>query len=89
MLIKKKTKFSVTAIALSAMLMTATVPVFAKSSATIDVDYVAFGDSLAAGVTPYTLPGFPFSLDKSYTDYLADKVHKGVVSGGYELWFSS
>ena len=69
MLIKKKTKFSVAAIALSAMLMTATGPVFAKPSATIDVDYVALGDSLAAGVTPYVPDSFPgFTLDKSYTD---------------------
>lgn len=84
MLMKKKSKFSVTAIALSALIMTATGPVFAKPSVTIDVDYVALGDSLAAGVTPDNLNVYPyFALDKSYTDLIADKLHKGVVSGDY------
>jgi lysophospholipase L1-like esterase len=84
MLIKKKTKFSVAAIALSAMLMTATGPVFAKPSATIDVDYVALGDSLAAGVTPYVPDYFPyFNLNKSYSDYIAGKLDSDDVLGDY------
>jgi hypothetical protein len=32
--------------------MTATGPVFAAPATTGDIDYVALGDSLAAGVTP-------------------------------------
>lgn len=49
------------------------------------LDYLALGDSLAAGVTPYPPAGFPyFNIDKSYADLLAEKLEAEGVLGSYE-----
>lgn len=40
-------------------------------------DYLALGDSLAAGVTPY------YTLNKSYTDYLSEKLKEEGILGTF------
>ncbi|MEH7224442.1 GDSL-type esterase/lipase family protein [Bacillus sp. JJ1566] len=50
-----------------ALFLTVPVTAFAKGPAKKNIDYVALGDSLAAGTTPYNESG------KGYTDYLVDR----------------
>ncbi|MEW8987034.1 MAG: SGNH/GDSL hydrolase family protein [Bacillus sp. (in: firmicutes)] len=45
----------------------ASLPMTALASENKQVDYVALGDSLAAGATPYS------ALDKGYVDFLVDR----------------
>lgn len=47
-------------------------------------NFVALGDSLAAGMTPYPPSTFPeFEIDKSYNDFLADKLIEEGILGSY------
>ncbi len=52
---------------------------FARSSKNIvNIDYVSLGDSLAAGTTPNNI------TDKSYTDFIAEKLKSEGVLGDYK-----
>ena len=54
----------------------------AQSSDQQRVDYLALGDSLAAGQTPYKVPG------KGYTDYLAHQLDKVGVLASFDKRFA-
>ncbi|KKB35471.1 S-layer homology domain-containing protein [Bacillus thermotolerans] len=54
----------------------------AAGAAGAKVDYVALGDSLAAGQTPYR------QIDKGYADLIADKLRKNGELGAYTKGFA-
>lgn len=66
---------------------TATGIVFAQTvspSALSQYNFIALGDSLAAGMTPYPPAAFPqFEIDKSYNDFIAEKLSEEGVLGSY------
>jgi lysophospholipase L1-like esterase len=54
----------------TALLISITLSVFAKDNSKSEIDYVALGDSLAAGTTPYN------NKDRGYPDFLAESFEK-------------
>lgn len=54
----------------TALLISITLTVLAKDTSKSEIDYVALGDSLAAGTTPYN------DKDRGYPDYLAESFEK-------------
>lgn len=57
-------------------------PALAASEETIEFDYLALGDSLAAGVTPFN------EVDDGYTDFLAEKIDELGYLGWYTKRFA-
>lgn len=73
---KINSKFFASSILTFAMVISAATPVYAVNEhAKVPVDYVAMGDSLAAGLLASNPPGTNLNLDEGYTDIIDEWLH--------------
>ncbi|MEQ8155610.1 MAG: GDSL-type esterase/lipase family protein [Clostridiaceae bacterium] len=87
MLIRKKTKISISIVTALVLLLTIAGPVSAAPAPKYDL--VSLGDSLAWGQTPTVLGSTYYNQDLSYTDIIASKLSEENVLGSYTRFSGS